>query len=181
MDNNKIIGRKDSFALEIELVTDMPDTLWTLGYIRVWLAHREVGNFDQVCALEIPYAHFERSLEYLGQRTDPTLWGKTKEEVLSIIDDALFAPSSAGGQDRQDEDARFNKFMVFTNWGESFDGYLAVLVEGREGDRLVYQELWRSLMPTYEARLQPGEYACVVQEFLSWFRQVKQESPVKPR
>lgn len=163
-----LFGAKESFAIDCELLvghgfrSDQP-----FGHVIFWAGNEKIGNQDEVTMISGLASFLRRSSGWTGRRSRADLFKKPALAVLSEIETAVFGEHYRDADDAWWGSADLRKFVVCPNGSESFDGWLAVIVEGTNSDRLIWRE---DAQPAEarEATLQKSTYSSVITSFLDW-------------
>jgi len=173
-----VFGSKLSFAIEadaIEADQRQSHTGIVFGHICFWVAGQQVGDYEQTVVLGAPACILGASLVFQGERRDDAIDGKSKEEALVLIHNALYELGPVGEEKTYAECVRlrkrFEKFDICTNSSEAFDGVFAVLIDMNDGGRFI----WRGYenRGVQEVLLAAGEYEDALRAFLSWYQLVE--------
>jgi hypothetical protein len=170
-----LIGAKARFAVQGELPAERQ--AYAFGRICLWAGGFRIGDYEQTVIVTVPAEYFRQTLRERGNRHDPALDGRSAEEVLRVVHDALFGdPGDAPMRTLVERRKRFAKFCICPNGSEAFDGDQMVLLEQQENARLI----WRGHdeTATQEIGLALGEYEGTIQSFLAWLDPVVGHDPL---
>lgn len=169
-----VFGSKTSFAIKAEAVkpADLPSRKGLVfGHICFWADGLQAGDYQQTVVLGAPASILGASLTFQGQRRDDAIDGKSKEEALALIHNALYGPDPVGEEKTYAECVhlrqRFEKFDICANSSEALDGIFAVLVDTNDGSRFIWQDYENK--DVREVLLRTGEYEDALRAFLSWY------------
>lgn len=168
-----IFGSKSSFAVEANAIE--PDQRPSypgivFGHFCFWAGDQRLGCYDEPNILGTPTAMLSAKLAFQGRRKDIAVDGKSKEEVLALIHNALYELET-DGEEKTDAECsqlskRFSKFDICLNSSEALDGIFAVLVDMDDGSRFIWRE--NKSQNVQEVKLAAGEYEAAIRAFLRW-------------
>src|SRR5262249_40102755 len=119
-----LVGDPMEFAVSCEVVMVGADQT-PLGHLCVWAGGEPVGDFAEYVPLPVWVERLHAMLWGLGVRSDDSLDGRDKDDVLDRVWRAVYG-------DHPDwtvaEDRRYRPFLVLDG-SETFDRYLVVLLD----------------------------------------------------
>ena len=162
-------GNTHSFAIQAIVEPDLvaPSAVW--GRMSVFCAGLELGDFsERYCGLFSAFHEFNALSRQLETLWHPSFEGKSDEEILDLLDRAIWGyPGDARTSGQiQDDAAVFARFMFLTDWGEQFDGVRRNFIVSNSGTTRV---LGRSIGPGTSTSNTSIHTA--VAGFASWYRQ----------
>lgn len=122
---DSIIGKKNSFAVEIEILKVQPQ-LW--GRTAIWLNSCRIGDFNDENIL----APFINSLSRIALSSDK-FWeedfaGKSCKDILLAISPFFYNPEDFFDLSNEEQERlqKFDKYLF--QWGENFDAWAIYVV-----------------------------------------------------
>src|SRR5215475_3800822 len=148
-----IFGSKTRFA--VESAVHEPVSNYGFGQICFWANDKQLGAYEQTIILNSISDFLRGTRRFQGQRHDTTLLSLPPEKALDVVYSALYGDPERGTSDHDihEQWRRYSKFCICPNGCEAFDGELAILLEGPQGEeRFIWREL--STKSVYEIRLE---------------------------
>jgi hypothetical protein len=177
-----LIGQRERIAVEFELKEVEPELRnWLYGTMSLWAGGHRIsrhGRHDEVCTLTVALTSFPGILRDAGDRSDPRLMAMPAAEAFEVMHEAIYGDEPGSTYQQTLELSRhFDRFEVFPNGFEVFDGHHGFLIE----DRLVGRLIWRATadLTVRETRIGVGEFDRVIDQFLTELEKISGQTRVK--
>jgi predicted house-cleaning noncanonical NTP pyrophosphatase (MazG superfamily) len=176
-----IFGDKSSFAIECQISRVLNGQ--TYAHLRLWVGGKPIGDYEDEIILSSCISYLSDFLKFTGNRYEPDLDEKSKEEVFQLIFDSvvdtiptgittlsemvsIYNSSNDNAQPLYDNIER--RFHLDSFGMSSFsDKFNLILVETKSGKQRL---IWRTLsdMEIHEALLKPKSFEAIANQFLVW-------------
>lgn len=176
-----IFGNKYNFAIECQVSRVLDGQPY--AYLRLWAVGKSIGDYEDEIVLSICMRYLLDFLQFTGNRYEPDLDKKSKEEVFQLIFDSVvytiptgittlseliasYTPPNNNAQPLYENIER--RFHLDSFGMSSFlDKFNLILVETQSGkQRLIWRVI--SEMKVYEALLEPKTFEATANQFLLW-------------
>ena len=176
-----IFGTKSIFAIECQVSRVLDGQVY--AHLRLWVGGKPLGDYEDEIVLYSCISYLSDFLKFTGNRYEPDLDEKSKEEVFNIIFDSvvytvpdgittwseivsIYNPSNDDTQPPY-EDIE-NRFHLDSFGMSSFsDKFNVILVETKSGKQRL---IWRAIsdMKVHEQILGSRIFESVANQFISW-------------
>lgn len=159
-----VFGDKQRFAIESEVLVDRPEGGGSLGRVALWVGGAPLGNIEDTVVLGTVAERLRRSLPAASDRGFD---GKSPQEILQIIDDAIYGGQERSLEQSEADSERYWQFLLAPGLSEAFDSEFIA----QFSDELGRHILWRKPDGTAQKlTVSEFEYRAAVQSFLDWAR-----------
>jgi Immunity protein 42 len=164
-----IFGKKEEFAIEC-LVKDIKDKI-VFGELFIWVGNERLGSEIDVI-LNTPIEFFRESISFSGQRQNDELANMTNSEVMDFLDEALWGNNGSdldflSLEDILQQEKKYAKYNICTNFSESFDGESLYLIETDNGEKFVWKQFGSETIKSIEVGHKV--YKSIIETFLDWY------------
>jgi len=174
-----IFGDQSIFAIECQVSRLLEKRVYT--HFQVWVGGKPIGDYEDEIMLYSCMSYLSEFLKFTGNRYEPELDEKSKEEVFKMIFDsvvytlpvektwneifAIYNPSDGIQPPYEDIMRRFH----LDSFGMSSfsDKFNLILVETQSGKQRL---IWRAIsdMELHEQILEPKGFEAIANQFLLW-------------
>ena len=176
-----IFGDKYSFAIECK-VSRMLDGQ-TFAHFQLWAGGKSIGDYEDEIFLSTCISYLLDFLQFTGNRYEPDLDEKSKEEVFKSIFDSVVYTIPAGITTFNEIVAIYNSLsdntqLLYKNVQRRFhldsfgmssfsDKFNVILVETKRGKQRL---IWRVIsdMKVHEVFLEQKSFEAIANQFLLW-------------
>ena len=132
----------------------------------LWVGGTPLGDIDEpACMLNVTEGHLQSLLQRLDALDDPAVRSLTDREAFDFLDRAIYLDDARSIEQIAADSARFFKFDLLTNGGESFDRTKSFLVANGESLRILFEDQQRGFA---SARVARADFVLAVRGFLAW-------------
>ncbi|RUR81868.1 Imm42 family immunity protein [Chlorogloeopsis fritschii PCC 9212] len=176
-----IFGDKSSFAIECQVSRVIDGQ--TFAHLRLWVGGKPIGDYEDEIVLSSCISYLLDFLKFTGDRYEPNLDEKSKEEVFQLIFDSVVYTIPTGITTLSEIVSIYNSSndkaqLLYENIERRFhldsfgmssfsDKFNLILVETKSGKQRL---IWRALsdMKIHEALLEPKSFEAIANQFLVW-------------
>lgn len=162
----ELFGEKHKFAIQakLEYLTDSGNPV---GQICLWIGGDQIGDFDSSCdVLGYCQAGFDNLVKGLGTRNDPLLDGKSKEDVISFLQDAVLGDLRSFSEGDEIFEYRFQDFLLCPELGEDFEDEIVAVLDVNSFSRIIWLD--RKSNTVKEIAVQQSEIRKASGEYSEW-------------
>jgi hypothetical protein len=169
-----IFGKPQELAIEC-FVDEISNNV-CYGRLAILAKELYIGDISMSVILNTPLTFFKESLTYCGQRYYQLFNEMNSQEIWDFLYVALYNDSDSDDNNTNwktmiDNETNYQKFSVFTNFSECFDGEIAFLVENDHEEKLIWQDFESKMIQ--EISLAKGTYQSVVESLIAYFTTVR--------
>jgi len=176
-----IFGAKSIFAIECQVSRILDERVYT--HFQVWIGGKPVGDYEDEIVLWSCISYLSDFLKFTGNRYEPDLDKKSKEEVFHLIFDSVVSTLPAGikiwseivsiynssNDNTQPPYEGIERRFHLDSFGMSsfLDKFNLILVETKSGKQRL---IWRAIsdMKVHEQILEPRSFEAIANQFLLW-------------
>jgi hypothetical protein len=165
-----IFGKPQELAIEC-FIDEITDNI-IYGKMAILAKNLYIGDLSMSVILNTPINFFKESLKDCGKRYCDIFNDLNSQEIWDFLYLALYNDQDISNLNDFYRDAILNpkidyqKFSVFTNFSECFDGEIAFLVEQDQTERLIWQDFESKIIQ--EIDLARGTYQNMVESWLNY-------------
>ena len=163
----ELFGKKDAFAIQAQ-VAYLTDSGSPVGSICLWIAEQEIGDYDSIEVLGYCDAGFYNLIKDTGNRKDPLIDGKPKEEVASFIHAAVFGELRDRSENGLEFEERFQKFVLCPELGEAFEKEFVIVLDDDSQSRLIWVD--HGTGRANETTVLQSDIKTAAQSFSAWLK-----------
>ena len=162
--------------LAIECFVDEISNNICYGRLAILAKELYIGDISMLVILNTPVTFFYESLKYCGQRYYQLFSEMNSQNIwnflyLALYNDPDSYDNNANWKTMIDNKIDYQKFSIFTNFSECFDGEIAFLVENDYEEKLIWQDFKSKMIQ--EISLAKGTYQSVVESLIAHFKTVQ--------
>ncbi|NJL77642.1 MAG: hypothetical protein HC836_35470 [Richelia sp. RM2_1_2] len=175
-----IFGDISIFAIECQVSRLLEERVY--ANFQIWVGGKSIGDYEDEIMLYSCMSYLSDFLKFTGNRYEPDLDEKSKEEVFQIIFDSvvytlpvgknwneIFTNYNPSNEDAQPPYEDIQRRFHLDSFGMSSfsDKFNLILVETKTGKQRL---IWRAIsdMKVHEQILEPGSFEAVANQFLLW-------------
>jgi hypothetical protein len=154
----------DRFRFAIECRITAFDRHFVFGNICIWANNQLIGDLEKTDLVSRVAGLFKKSVKARSKRFDPVMCEQSKEVIIEQIWNALYGDIDDGTP--LEEGVKYAPYELLVSWADSFDDYVAAIVECNNKQRLI----WKNRKTDFvgESVLSRGEYEAVANAFVTW-------------
>lgn len=161
-----LIGDRDSFAIECHHEPLPNERRWVFGRMCIWAQGHRLGDIGEpACVLDVTERCLHLLLLQLDSLDDPALRGLGDRETFSYLDRAIYTDVEQSTDEAIPDAARFYKFNLLTNGGESFDRTKSFIVAEGKRLRILFTNEKNEFVSAQVGR---ALFTLTVRGFLAW-------------
>jgi hypothetical protein len=161
-----LIGEKETFAVECYHDPLPNEARRVFGRMCLWVGGNPLGDISEpACMLNVTEGHLQSLLHRLDALDDPAVGLLSDRDAFEFLDRALYRDDARSAEDIAADAARFFKFDLLTNGGESFDRTKSFIVGDGERLRVLFEDHERGFV---SARVGRASFTLTVRGFLAW-------------